>query len=393
MPFEHPIFGELISQADVEAARKHDELLGTEEDGLAVDPPRAKKLAKLMPEFVSSIQTEVQKKLKGDAVLSVVGLIAQALLTRSHIVVEGASGTGKTVAVTSVAKVLGMPWQRIDAMPDLPDIEVIGGEVFKGGAFHLLRGKLLQVVQVLIVDEFGRLSPTAANAFLQALEEREVGVTDFRQSGKSRWSLSPAFTMAAAMNPQNYGGSGGINEALFDRISAGVRMPMPGHDGLVQTLAEVRHDEPELKAVTLPCKLHELWAAINHVAVPEPLIDAVISANYYVSPPEFRKANGWDACKFKATSKTEKKEVTRLEEDSARLLFEGSNPRGMVLTVRRAKANAFFRGAMIVSPEDVRQAAQAALLFRLKSFPGTSPQEILEIITRAVNLTLPSSEG
>ena len=103
--------------------------------------------------------------------------VVEAILTKSHVVLEGASGTGKTVAVTLVAKILNIPFQRIDALPDLSDLDIIGGEVFEGGMFHLKKSQLLRPHILMIIDEFGRLSPTCANTFLQALEERKVGIS------------------------------------------------------------------------------------------------------------------------------------------------------------------------------------------------------------------------
>jgi hypothetical protein len=74
----------------------------------------------------------------------------------------------------------------------------------------------------------------------------------------------------------------------------------------------------------------------------------------------------------------------------------------MALTVLRAKANAFFRGPtldkdkkeqLVVNQDDVRRAAEAALLFRLKSYPGTPPAEISKLIKTAVDLAIPKSKG
>ena len=423
MAVHHTIFGEVAGDL-ADSAHRHDAMLGLDlvrrpEDADAPDAAvfdravgeavftntsdEAHTLSQSMKNHLDRVVDEVGRFLKGDGVGERVRTVAEAVLTKSHVVLEGASGTGKTVAVTLVARVLNMPFQRIDALPDLSDLDIIGGEVFEGGQFRLKRSKLLRPLVLMIIDEFGRLSATCANAFLQALEEREVGVSDLRGSGVTRLQLSPGFVVAAAMNPQTYGGSGGVNEALFDRISVGLRMPMPNNAGMNEALEEAEVQLPgnknkrkEPKKLGLPpgVTLLKIWSAINLVKLPPALRQAIVDANFLVSPPGYRKANGWTECEYSPHDRAERKAVESLEADSSRLLFEGSNPRGMTLTVLRAKANAFFRGPnengeLVVTEADVRRAAQAALLFRLKSFPGTPPASVADLIDRAVNLAIP----
>jgi MoxR-like ATPase len=410
---KHPIFGRVRGKL-AERAKRHDELLGLDKPKTGTSEEAAT-LAVRMKEYVDRVVEEVSKFLKGEQVAERVRFVIQAILTRSHVLLEGASGTGKTRAVSLVARILDIPFERIDALPDLSDLDIIGGEVFEDGRFRLKRSALLRPLILMIIDEFGRLSATCANAFLQALEEREVNISDLRGSGTTRLSLSPAFVVAAAMNPQAYGGSGGINEALFDRISVGLRMPMPDDKGLGSALTgpmvkvtppwweiakadkrwpvapeEEKKDEPE--KIPPPYTLLQIWSAIDFVTVPPKLIEAIIHTNYLVSPPAFRKSNLWTECSFKPDAK-EKKAIEKLENETTKYLFEGSNPRGMVLTVQQAKSNAFFRGSMVVNANDVRRAAEAALLFRLKSYPGTSPAVISEMIDRAVNLAIPKGKG
>src|SRR5687767_7063336 len=112
----HPIFGELRGEM-AERARQHDLLLGREGQRTATYE-EAQRLAAVMKEYADAVVREVGNVLKGTLVAAVIRAIVEAILTRSHVLIEGASGTGKTVAVKLVARVMGLPYERIDAMPD-----------------------------------------------------------------------------------------------------------------------------------------------------------------------------------------------------------------------------------------------------------------------------------
>lgn len=56
------------------------------------------------------------------------------LLSGGHILLEGAPGLAKTLTVNTVAKIMGMSFQRIQFTPDLLPSDLIGAKIYDPGS-------------------------------------------------------------------------------------------------------------------------------------------------------------------------------------------------------------------------------------------------------------------
>src|SRR5207248_2240763 len=90
-------------------------------------------------EVLRAAQFEVSKAIVGED--RTVELILTALLSRSHVLLEGPPGTGKTLLAQTIARLLGARFRRIQFTPDTSPAELtgavrerVGEKVFERGA-------------------------------------------------------------------------------------------------------------------------------------------------------------------------------------------------------------------------------------------------------------------
>ena len=134
---------------------------------------------------------EIKKVIVGQEAL--LERIVVALLARGHILVEGVPGLAKTMAIRTVAQVVGGEFNRIQFTPDLLPADLIGTLVFnpREGTFTTKRGPIF--TNFLLADEINRAPSKVQSALLEAMQERQVtiGRRDQCPSIRSSWSWRP----------------------------------------------------------------------------------------------------------------------------------------------------------------------------------------------------------
>jgi MoxR-like ATPase len=93
-----------------------------------------------------------------------VKLLAVALLSEGHVLLEGVPGTGKTLLARSFAACLRLEFKRIQFTPDLMPGDVIGTNLFnfQTHQFSFTRGPIF--TQFLLADEINRTPPKTQSA-------------------------------------------------------------------------------------------------------------------------------------------------------------------------------------------------------------------------------------
>src|SRR5476649_1198071 len=101
-------------------------------------------------------------------------LCLACLLARGHLLIEDIPGVGKTTLAHSIAKTLGLSFQRVQFTSDLLPADVLGVSIYdrESGKFHFQRGPIF--AQLVLADEINRASPKAQSALLDAMEEHQV---------------------------------------------------------------------------------------------------------------------------------------------------------------------------------------------------------------------------
>ncbi len=191
------------------------------------------------------------------------------LLSQGHLLIEDIPGVGKTTLAHTLAKLLGLAYQRIQFTSDILPADIIGCSVFNAEkhqfAFH--PGPLFN--QMVLADEINRSTPKAQSALLEAMEERQVTV-----EGQT-YPLPTPFFVIATQNPSHQIGTYPLPESQLDRFMMRIELGYPGHDSERELLSGTnRHELIETLPVLLPPdELTEIQKRAANVHVSGALLD------------------------------------------------------------------------------------------------------------------------
>src|SRR3954464_1902334 len=175
----------------------------------------------------------------------VVERVVMAVLARGHVLLEGLPGLGKTELCKGLARLLSLPFKRLQFTPDLLPGDITGTYVLEGEKreFVFRPGPLF--ASVVLADEINRSSPKTQSALLEAMQERSVTVLG------TTHALPAPFFVLATQNPIELEGTYPLPEAQLDRFMFRVVVPPVGAKTLA-TILTSRHrgQPPQLSAVT-----------------------------------------------------------------------------------------------------------------------------------------------
>ncbi|MBO4774600.1 MAG: AAA family ATPase, partial [Bacteroidales bacterium] len=144
--------------------------------------------------------TEKYARLKEEVGKVIVGqdeVLKQILITifgRGHVLLIGVPGLAKTLMVTTIAKTLGLSYNRIQFTPDLMPSDIMGTEILdESRNFKFVKGPIFS--HIVLADEINRTPPKTQSALLEAMQERSVSV-----AGETRPLPDPFFVLAT-QNP------------------------------------------------------------------------------------------------------------------------------------------------------------------------------------------------
>ncbi|MGH9494077.1 MAG: AAA family ATPase, partial [Candidatus Sulfotelmatobacter sp.] len=189
------------------------------------------------------VRQEIGKVVVGQEELKTQSLIA--FLAQGHALLEGVPGTAKTLAVKTLAMILGLEFQRVQCTSDLMPADIIGTKILNmsTSTFHLHRGPIF--TSMLLVDEVNRMPPRTQAALLECMQERQVTI-----DGETH-TLSPNFTVFATQNPVDFEGTYPLPEAQLDRFLVKIRVAYPESQEELQLLMNVQNgfDADHLEAL------------------------------------------------------------------------------------------------------------------------------------------------
>src|SRR4051812_49805040 len=151
-----------------------------------------------------------------------------ALFCRGHALLVGVPGLAKTLLISTLARTLGLSFNRIQFTPDLMPSDITGTEVFDEDkqtgqrSLRFVRGPVF--ANVILADEINRTPPKTQAALLEAMQEHQV------TAGGKLHKLPQPFFVLATQNPIEQEGTYPLPEAQLDRFMFNINVGYPSED-------------------------------------------------------------------------------------------------------------------------------------------------------------------
>ena len=256
-----------------------------------------------------------------------------ALLSGGHVIIEGVPGTGKTLLVKVLSKLIEADFRRIQLTPDILPSDILGTNIFDLNSRDFILKKGPVFTEILLADEINRTPPKTQAALLEAMEEQQITL-----DGKTML-LPPLFWLIATQNSFEFEGTYPLPEAQLDRFLFKLVVNYPARDAEKQMLVNARQgfkakvDLDRIKAIATVEDILTLRKQVQTVRVEDNILDYIIDLV----------------------------ERTRQHPD----LLLGASPRAAVAWLNATKASACLAGRDYVIPDDVKEVAAPLLRHRL----------------------------
>lgn len=276
-------------------------------------------------------------------------LALSCLLARGHLLIEDLPGLGKTILASSLARVLGLSFNRIQFTSDLLPADIVGVSIFRkdSGEFEFQPGPIFS--QLILADEVNRATPKAQSALLEAMEEHQVSV-----DGTTR-ALPEPFFVVATQNPADQIGTFPLPESQLDRFLMRLELGYPNEENERELITgeDRREMLADVAAVASPETLAALQKTVRAIHMSDALIDYIQA-------------------------------LVRQTRESPDIEI-GLSPRGAQALAAAAKAHAFIKKHSGVFPDDVQAVFAAVAGHRIKAAGGTNYRSAAEICQHVID--------
>jgi MoxR-like ATPase len=259
-----------------------------------------------------------------------------SIFSRGHCLLVGVPGLAKTLLVTTISKVLGLEYNRIQFTPDLMPSDIVGTEILdESRQFRFIKGPLF--ANIILADEINRTPPKTQAALLEAMQERAVTA-----AGK-RYELGNPFFVLATQNPIEQEGTYPLPEAQLDRFMFNIWVDYPKYQDEIRVVKSTTSNvNVELNAVITAEEILYFQDLIRRIPVSDKVLEYAVGlavktrANSEMAPDIVKKYLAW-----------------------------GAGPRASQFLVLGAKCHAAIHGKYSPDMEDVNAVATAILRHRV----------------------------
>jgi MoxR-like ATPase len=277
---------------------------------------------------------EVKKVIVGQEAL--LERIVVALLARGHILVEGVPGLAKTLAIRTVAQVVGGEFNRIQFTPDLVPADLVGTRIYnqKTGDFSTSFGPVF--TNLLLADEINRAPAKVQSALLEVMQEHQVTI------GRESHKVPEPFLVLATQNPIETEGTYALPEAQVDRF-------------MLKVLVGYPTEREELVVVQ---RMTGQLAPVRQILSTGDLMDLQKQADKIYVDPELQEY----AVRLVGATR---RPADYGMGDIAHYVTFGASPRASINLILGARALALTRGRDYVVPQDIAELAPDVIRHRL----------------------------
>lgn len=300
------------------------------------------------------LKQEISKVIIGQEVA--VNHILLSILSGGHSLLIGVPGLAKTLMVHTVAKTLGLKFNRIQFTPDLMPSDILGSEILdETNHFKFLKGPVFS--NIILADEINRTPPKTQAALLEAMQERSVTVAGHHHK------LAEPFFVLATQNPIEQEGTYPLPEAQLDRFMFSIHLDYPTFNEEVDVVKRTTIDEDVfINPILSETEIINYQRLIRRIPVADNVVQYAVKLvsktrpNSIHSPEMINKYMDW-----------------------------GAGPRASQSLILAAKANAALRGKFSPDIEDVQAVAGAILRHRIvKNYKaeaeGISEKQLIEFL-------------
>ena len=307
-------------------------------------------------ERVERLKQEIAKVIVGQQ--TIVQKMLITLLCRGHCLIIGVPGLAKTLLVSTLGRILGLKFRRIQFTPDLMPMDIQGSEILQQSDsgrrdFEFKPGPVF--ANLILADEINRTPPKTQSALLEAMQEKQVTV-----AGRTL-PLEEPFVVYATQNPIEHEGTYPLPEAQLDRFFFCLNIGYPSIEeereivlrttaAALDTAQQVLEREDILK----------LQTAIPEVPLPDHVLDYVLKLVHATRP-----------------------DGSLADEYVKRYVAWGAGPRASQALVQAARAAALLDGQPAASVEEVNTVAPDVLRHRVipnynATGDGVTAEDIVE---------------
>jgi MoxR-like ATPase len=259
-----------------------------------------------------------------------------SIFSRGHCLLVGVPGLAKTLLVTTISRVLGLDYNRIQFTPDLMPSDIVGTEILdENRQFRFIKGPLF--ANIILADEINRTPPKTQAALLEAMQEKAITA-----AGK-RYELSQPFFVLATQNPIEQEGTYPLPEAQLDRFMFNIWVDYPKYeDELLVVKSTTSDSKIELKPILSAEEILFYQDLVRRIPVTDKVLEYAVKLAVKTRP---NSEHAPDIVK--------------------KYLAWGAGPRASQFLVLGAKCHAAIRGRYSPDIEDVNAVATAILRHRI----------------------------
>lgn len=315
-------------------------------------------MKKQYKEKMQEVQDEIQKVIVWQDMLVRDMLIG--LFWKGHILLEWVPGLWKTLAVSTLAHIVDVDFQRIQFTPDLLPSDLIWARVYNQNTwdFSIKKGPIFS--NFILADEINRAPSKVQSALLEAMSEKQVTISD------KTFQLEKPFMVLATQNPIEQDGTYNLPEAQLDRFLLKTIVNYPTEDEEIAIMKRNLEPLQTLKKILGKKEILEIQTFIEEeIFVDDKIFQYVKDLVFYTRNPH---------------------------SSIHKYLQFGASPRASIALIRCAKVLAFIQWRDFVMPEDIQEMMYPVLRHRLivnyeAIAENVSKEQIITKIIQAVKVS------
>ena len=296
---------------------------------------------------INAILDELEKCVSGKR--DVMRKIIMCIVTGGHVIMEDKPGVGKTTIAKAVSKVMGLKPSRIQFTSDVMPSDVTGYVTYNKnkGCDVFVPGPIFGS-NLLLADEINRASSKCQAALLEVMQEKQATI------GSEARPVEDPFIVIATMNPYISAAFGVsvLPQAELHRFTMALTVGYPNESDEIKLLRARDHADP-MDSLEAKCSTEDILKCRAEID------DVYVALEIYRYALAIAKA-------------------TRNHKD----IELGVSPRGVLYTLRIAKAQAYFDGRDYVMPADIDSIFADVCVHRIQ----TREQEMTVISERRLKL-------